>query len=67
MDALAALVHVGGELGEIAPALELSAIVERHHDELRRTFDLRAGGSCDEKRRDGQRTGRAEGRVTAIE
>ena len=47
MDALAILVHVGRKLGEIAPTLDLGAIVERHHDELRRALDLGAGGNGD--------------------
>jgi hypothetical protein len=54
VEALAALVHVGDELGKIAPALELGAIIKRHQDELRRALDFRAGGICDEKRRNGE-------------
>jgi hypothetical protein len=66
---LAALVHVGSELGEVTPALELGAIVERHHDELRRAFDLSTdrGRDRNEKRRDGQRAEHTTGRITAVE
>ena len=39
VQAVAVLVHLGGEIGELLPALELGAIVERHDDELRRTID----------------------------
>src|SRR5262245_23994516 len=52
MDARAVAVHVGREIGEIAPALDLAAIVERHHDELRRALGGGVNGRCDEKRRD---------------
>ena len=37
--AVAVLVHLAGEVGELVPALELGAIVERHDDELRRAID----------------------------
>src|SRR5262249_12763743 len=32
-------VQLGSEVGELLPALELGAIVERHDDELRRAID----------------------------
>ena len=41
MQPLAVLVHLGGEIGELVPALELGAIVERDGDELRRAGELR--------------------------
>ena len=41
MDAVAVAVHLGGEIGELLPALELGAVVERHDDELRRAIDAR--------------------------
>ena len=41
MNALAVTVHLGGEIGQLLPAFELGAIVERHDDELRRTVDAR--------------------------
>ena len=39
MQAVAVPVHLGSEIGELLPALELGAIVECHNDELRRPFD----------------------------
>src|SRR5262245_63548567 len=39
--AVTAPVQLGGEVGELLPALELGAIVEGHHDELRRALDAR--------------------------
>jgi hypothetical protein len=41
MDAVAVAVHLGGKIGEFLPALELGAVVERHHDELRWAVDAR--------------------------
>ena len=38
MQAVAVTVHLGGEVGQLLPAFELGAIVERHDDELRRTI-----------------------------
>jgi hypothetical protein len=40
MQPLAVAVHLGGEIGQILPAFELGAVVERQHHELRRPFDL---------------------------
>ena len=41
VNAVAIAVHLGGEIGEFLPALELCAVVERHHDELRRAVNAR--------------------------
>jgi hypothetical protein len=41
VDAVAVPVQFGGKVGELLPALELGAIVEGHHDELRRALDAR--------------------------
>src|SRR4030088_51625 len=49
----AVLVHLGGKVGQLLPALELGAIVERHDDELRRPID--AGLRRREERRVCQR------------
>src|SRR4249920_2226936 len=54
VEAVAVLVHLGGEVGELLPALELGAIVERHDDELRRPIDAglsRREGALRQKRR----------------
>jgi hypothetical protein len=39
VNALALAVHLNGEIGQLLPTFELGAIVERHHDELRRAID----------------------------
>jgi hypothetical protein len=41
VDAVAVPVQLGGEVGELLPALELGAIVEGDDDELRRALDAR--------------------------
>ena len=41
VNAVAVAVHLGGKIGELLPALELGAVVERHHDELRWAIDAR--------------------------
>src|SRR5262245_66675943 len=41
VNAIAISVQLGGEIGELLPALQLGAIVERHDDELRRAIDAR--------------------------
>ena len=41
VNAVAVAVHLGGKIGEFLPALELGAVVERHHDELRWAVDAR--------------------------
>jgi hypothetical protein len=39
MNAIAVSVHLGSEVAELMPALELSAVVECHEDELRRAIN----------------------------
>ena len=39
VQAVAVPIHLRGEIGELLPALELGAVVERHDDELRRSID----------------------------
>src|SRR5262249_46032016 len=43
MDAIAVPVHLGGEIGEVLPALKLRAVIERHDHELRRALDPHRG------------------------
>jgi hypothetical protein len=41
---IAVPVQLGSEVGQLLPALEFGAIVERHDDELRRAIDARLRG-----------------------
>src|SRR5262249_57678288 len=54
VESVAVPVQLGSEIGELLPALELGAIVERHHDELWRAIDAgprrRAGAKRNERR-----------------
>src|SRR6266849_2742385 len=43
MNAIAIPVHLGSEIRELLPAIELSAVVESHDDELRRTIHAGPG------------------------
>src|SRR5262245_21789390 len=55
VEAVAVPVQLGGKVGELLPALELGAIVEGHHDELRRAFDARLRLYCMRKQQQSQR------------
>jgi hypothetical protein len=62
VDAVAVLVELGGEIGELLPALELGAIVERHDDELRRAIDtcLHRHSMCQQESQRGNESPRGQ-------
>src|SRR5262249_62282307 len=49
--------QLGSEVGELLPALELGAIVERHDDELRRAIDAGPRRRTDAKRNERRHCG----------
>src|SRR5262245_56777764 len=62
MQAVAVPVHLVGEVRELLPTFELGAIVERHHDELRRPVDAGLRGRVQGKGHQSRKYGRKRSR-----
>src|SRR5262249_57078069 len=64
VNSVAVPVQLGSEIGELLPALELGAIVERHDNELRRAIDARpprrTGAARKERRPCGDESSRGQ-------